>query len=111
MERDPGMPPAPGDQAFAARVERSVRRRLIGQSQAGHAVWSGLGMAGLVGWSVAVPCVLGTMLGIWLDHHHPGRHSWTITLLVIGVALGCANAWHWLSQQSRLIAEQEPPSP
>ena len=29
-------------------------------------------MMGLIGWSVAVPTLLGAALGIWLDKHHPG---------------------------------------
>jgi ATP synthase protein I len=106
MDRNPGLPPAPDDRAFVARINNVVARKLSGQVQAHNPVWSGLGMAGLVGWSVTIPTVLGTMLGVWLDHHHPVRHSWTITLLVLGVALGCANAWHWLTQQSRLIDHQ-----
>jgi ATP synthase protein I len=35
-------------------------------------VWFGLGMMGLIGWSVAVPTLLGAALGIWLDNRYPG---------------------------------------
>jgi ATP synthase protein I len=58
-------------------------------------------MFGLVGWSVAVPTVAGLALGIWLDARFPGRASWTLTFLVVGVALGCLNAWYWVKQESR----------
>ena len=26
--------------------------------------------------------------------------SWTLTLLLIGVAVGCLNAWYWVKQES-----------
>ena len=111
MDPEPRLPPGPAERTFAERIDRTVARTLRGQAQARNPLWSGLGMAGLVGWSVTVPTVLGTMLCVWIDHHHPGRHSWTITLLVVGVALGCVSAGHWLSQQSRAIAQQDRPAP
>jgi len=111
MDPEPRLPPGPAERTFAERIDRTVARTLRGQAQARNPLWSGLGMAGLVGWSITVPTVLGTMLGVWLDHHHPGRHSWTITLLVVGVTLGCVSAGHWLSQQSRAIAQQDRPAP
>jgi predicted F0F1-ATPase subunit len=36
-------------------------------------VWFGLGMMGLIGWSVAVPTLLGAALGLWLDSRHPRK--------------------------------------
>ena len=30
-------------------------------------------MMGLIGWSVAVPTLLGAALGLWLDKNHRGR--------------------------------------
>jgi len=59
-------------------------------------------MFGLVGWSVAVPAVIGTLLGLWLDREFEGRVSWTLTLLLTGVGFGCANAWRWVKQESRI---------
>jgi len=62
-------------------------------------------MAGTVGWSVALPTVLGAGLGIWLDDHHRGAHSWTLALLVAGLVLGCANAGHWVWRQNQSMNE------
>ncbi len=64
-------------------------------------VWSGLGMMGLVGWSVVVPTLLGAALGLWIDGQFPGTHSWTLALLVAGLVLGCLNAWHWVAKEDR----------
>jgi ATP synthase protein I len=66
------------------------RREGGAQAQGARAIHAGrlvrLGMMGLIGWSVAVPTLLGAALGIWLDKHHPGKHSWTLALLVAGLA-------------------------
>lgn len=64
-------------------------------------------MMGLVGWSVALPTLLGSALGLWLDAHHPRGHSWTLALLIAGLTLGCFAAWHWVAKELREIREQE----
>jgi len=51
-------------------------------------VWFGLGMMGLIGWSVVVPTLLGAALGIWLDTHHPGPPQRTQALLTGAGAAG-----------------------
>jgi ATP synthase protein I len=63
--------------------------------------WYGLGMFGLVGWSVAVPILAGIALGVWIDGTWPGEVSWTLTLLLAGAALGAANAWYWVQREGR----------
>ena len=88
-------------------VGEKAARKLKAQRHVTQTVWSGLGMIGMVGWSVAVPTLLGAALGIWLDKHHPWSHSWTLMLLAIGLGLGCVIAWHWVAKESREIREQE----
>lgn len=82
-------------------------RKLKAQRHVTKTVWSGLGMMGLVGWSVSMPTLLGAMLGLWLDKHYPGEHSWTLALLTMGLALGCFNAWHWIVKEDREIHQDE----
>ena len=60
-------------------------------------------MMGLIGWSVAIPTLLGAALGLWLDKHHPGKHSWTLALLVAGLVIGCLNAWRWVAKEDRAM--------
>jgi ATP synthase protein I len=67
----------------------------------------GFSMMGLVGWSVAVPCLIGTALGIWIDAHHVSHYSWTLMLLVLGLLLGCYNAWYWVSRESEEIMKEQ----
>jgi predicted F0F1-ATPase subunit len=77
----PSNPQLPTDQAaFLQQVEAKTARKLRAR-QGDRGVWFGLGMSGLVGWSVAVPRLLGAVLGLWLDRRHPGVHSWTAVLL------------------------------
>ena len=64
-------------------------------------IWFGLGMFGMVGWSVAIPSLLGIGLGVWIDSQLESKYSWTLMLLIIGVALGCFNAWCWISKESQ----------
>jgi ATP synthase protein I len=88
-------------------VSASAARKLRARRDAGRGVWSGLGMMGLVGWSVSIPTLLGAALGLWLDRHYPGRHPWTLALLVAGLAIGCLNAWRWVAQEQKAIGEDD----
>lgn len=51
--------------------------------------------------------LIGAALGIWLDRHVPGQHSWTLALLVAGLTLGCFNAWHWVAKEDRAIRREQ----
>jgi ATP synthase protein I len=68
-------------------------------------VWFGLGTFGMVGWSVAIPTVAGIFAGIWIDLKWPGKTSWTLMLLVIGLLVGCLHAWFWVSRQRKNIGK------
>ena len=91
---------------FAAGIGAKAERKRKAQER-GAGVWFGLGMMGLIGWSVVVPTLLGAALGQWLDKHHPASHSWTLALLVAGLMLGCFNAWHWVAQQDQAMRDDE----
>jgi ATP synthase protein I len=95
----------PRNPAFAREIGAQAARKLKARKST-QGVWFGLGMMGLVGWSVAVPTLLGTALGIWLDNHHPGKHPWTLALLVVGLAAGCLNAWHWVAKEDKAMGDE-----
>ncbi len=90
--------------AFSRRIAAKAARKLEAERVGEPLVWSGLGMFGMVGWSIALPTVLGALLGGWLDRHHARGHSWTLMLLVAGLVIGCATAWHWVSNQNSAAA-------
>ena len=92
--------------AFSRQVGAKAARKLRARNST-QGVWFGLGMMGLIGWSVVVPTLLGAALGIWLDNRHPGNHSWTLTLLIIGLVIGCLNAWHWVDKEDKEMREEQ----
>lgn len=91
---------------FSREVGLKATRKLNARKST-QSVWFGLGMMGLVGWSVVVPTLLGAALGIWLDNRYPGSHSWTLMLLITGLTIGCLNAWHWVAREYREIHNEE----
>jgi ATP synthase protein I len=91
---------------FAGQVGLKAARKLRARNST-QGVWFGLGMMGLVGWSVAIPTLLGAALGIWLDKHHPGKHPWTLALLMAGLVLGCFNAWHWVAKEEKVMRDDQ----
>jgi ATP synthase protein I len=91
---------------FGREVGAQAARKLKARRSASHGVWFGLGMMGLIGWSVVIPTLLGAALGIWLDRHHSGSHSWTLMLLLIGLIIGCLNAWHWVTKEDKAMREE-----
>ena len=93
--------------AFSREVGAKAARKLKARRNPTPGVWFGLGMMGLIGWSVVVPTLLGAALGIWLDNRHPGGHSWTLALLVAGLAIGCFNAWHWVAKEDKAMREEQ----
>ncbi len=92
---------------FAGQIGVKAARKLKARRNPKPGVWFGLGMMGLIGWSVTVPTLLGAALGIWLDKHHPGAHSWTLALLVAGLTIGCLNAWHWVANEEKAMREDD----
>ena len=103
MNDEPERNPGPGSdfsKEIGAQADRKIKARKSTQG-----VWFGLGMMGLVGWSVVVPTLLGAALGIWLDKHYPGKHAWTLALLVVGLAIGCLNAWHWVAREEQAMKD------
>lgn len=92
---------------FRREVRAKAARKLHARRNPTPGIWSGFGMMGLIGWSVVVPTLLGAALGGWLDHRHPGSHSWTLALLVAGLVLGCFNAWRWVANEEKAIQEEQ----
>jgi ATP synthase protein I len=93
---------------FAGEIRAKAARKMKARRHAAQGIGFGLGMMGIIGWSVVVPTLLGIALGLWLDTHHAGVHSWTLMLLVTGLMIGCLTAWHWVAaEDSAMRQEQE----
>lgn len=92
---------------FRQEVGAKVKRKLKAQRSSNQGVWFGLGMMGLIGWSVVVPTLLGAAIGAWLDRNHPGSHSWTLTFMVAGLVLGCWSAWQWVAKEDKAMRDEQ----
>ena len=106
MSDDPKRPP-PAPPNLADQVGAKAARKLKARRRGAPGVWFGLGMMGLIGWSVAVPTLLGAALGLWLDQRDPGGRSWTLALLMAGLTLGCLNAWHWVAREDQAMRDEQ----
>jgi ATP synthase protein I len=81
---------------FVKEVRRQAERARRGQQMS---FWQGLGLIGAVGWMVVLPALVGAFAGRWLDQHFEKGIFWTLSLLVIGLALGCYSAWRHVKGQ------------
>jgi len=63
---------------FSRQIAVKEQRKLKGRRQKGQDVWFGLGMFGLVGWSVTIPTLIGVALGVWIDKTWGSQYSWTL---------------------------------
>ena len=100
--KEPGNGPS-----FAGKIGAQAARKLKARRNPAQGVWLGLGMMGLIGWSVAVPTLLGAAVGLWLDGRYPGGRSWTLALLAAGLAIGCLNAWHWVAKEAAAMRHEQ----
>jgi ATP synthase protein I len=92
---------------LSREVRDKARRKLKAQKEEHRSVWSGLGMFGLIGWSIVVPTLVGAALGAWLDRKYPQSFSWTLSLLLLGLILGCLLAWQWVEKERQDINQDE----
>lgn len=83
---------------FPEKIKTKAERKLKAQQEKKSVIF-GLGMFGMVGWAVTIPTLICLAIGIYLDKYIPSSYSWTITFLVLGVGLGCFNAWYWIQKE------------
>ncbi len=99
-ERDEEHGRTSGDDNRLGRiVGDKATRRIRARSNKKTSVWFGLGMYGVIGWSIAVPTLVGIAVGLALDALIPASFSWALTLLFAGLILGLHSAWRWISQE------------
>ena len=87
---------------LSEQVAKKERRKMRARRDQDRSIWYGLGMFGLVGWSIAIPTLIGIAVGIWLDRMW--RHDFSCTLmgLFAGLVVGCLIAWYWVKRESLL---------
>ncbi len=107
MNRKESAKPLEEKGTLASEIKAKAARKLKARRNSAKGVWFGLGMMGLIGWSVVIPTLLGALIGLWLDKRGQGNHVWTLTLLVAGLVIGCLNAWHWVVKEDKEMLESK----
>jgi len=79
-------------------IRRRAQRMEESRNAPKYSPLSGLGVFGVVGWSVAIPTVAGAFLGMWLNRVAPQDFSWPIALILGGVVIGALVAWSWIDK-------------
>ncbi len=79
---------------FSKNVEESAKEVKEAEKQKGR-LWHYASVIGIAGWLFAIPVVAGAYLGRYLDKKLEVSISWTITLIIIGMAIGAYNVWYF----------------
>ncbi len=85
---------------FKEKIENESLKKIKARKE-GDQILFGLGAFGIVGWSIAVPTLALTFLGLYLDRISTTAISWTITMMLLGLGIGCLNAWYWIKEKSK----------
>lgn len=87
------------EEELLKQIEKESLKKIKAQDE-GDEIMFGLGVFGIIGWSVSLPTVMGIALGVFLDKRFTQGFSWTITLLFAGIVLGSFNAWKWIKEKT-----------
>ncbi|MCD6390048.1 MAG: AtpZ/AtpI family protein [Desulfobulbaceae bacterium] len=82
-------------------IDDKVKQRQKAQREKQQTIFFGFGTFGMVGWSVAIPTLLATLVGRWLDTLRPWPFSWTLTGLFTGLMAGIFIAAKWVKSKGR----------
>ena len=85
---------------LSQQVAKKEQRKLKARRDQGRSIWYGLGMFGLVGWSIAIPTLIGIAVGMWIDRTWQHKSSSTLMGLFAGLVVGCLIAWYWVKRES-----------
>lgn len=87
------------EEELLKKIEKDSSKKIKSQEE-GSEIMFGLGLFGIIGWSISIPTLIGIALGIYLDKKFTQGFSWTITLLFAGIVFGSFNAWHWIKEKT-----------
>jgi len=101
----------PEDRDSVEAIRRRAERMAHHRAHPGDSPLQGLSAFGVVGWSVALPAVLGALAGLWLNRVAPQSFSWPLALMLGGMVLGGVVAWDWVAREERRLRRQQPDPP
>ena len=86
-------------EVFAREVRRRREQHDKHVRDGDSSFWQSVGMMGTIGWSVAVPTVLGVLLGRWLDGRLDSAHVFMVFFMLVGLVTGCVTAWRMVAEK------------
>ena len=92
---------------FSKEIGEKAQRKLKALHKDKQSVWFGLGVMGIIGWTIVAPTLSGAALGVWLDKNYPETFSWTLTGLILGLLTGCLIAWRWVDKEHKEINQDD----
>jgi len=84
---------------LAQAAQSAARREAEGRADPEPSLGARLGQAGVLGWTIIVPTLVGLFLGRWLDQTFKTGVFFSAPLLMLGAAIGFWSAWRWMHRQ------------
>ncbi|MEQ8235541.1 MAG: AtpZ/AtpI family protein [Syntrophomonadaceae bacterium] len=86
---------------YRQSISTKATRKIKAKSDGDDTIWFGLGMMGIIGWSIVIPTLLGVAIGSWIDRNYHSGYSWTLMMLILGLIVGSLNAWYWVMKETK----------
>ena len=96
----------PEKTSFSRQVDAKAALKLRTLRHPPRSVWLGFGVSGVIGWTVAVPTLVGAMLGLFLVLRYGEGRPWTLMLLIAGLCIGCFQAWNWVEREDKAMHDE-----
>lgn len=84
---------------FSRDIERSAKELMKARKEK-RSFWHYASLVGAGGWLFVIPVVGGAYLGRYLDKKMGSGIILTAALIVIGIAIGVYNIWHFYFRKS-----------
>jgi len=81
------------DKSLIEPVRRQRRRREYWERHGERSLAHNLAMIGALGWLIVTPTLIGLFVGRWIDRGNESGVFWTVSLLFLGLCIGCWLAW------------------
>ncbi len=87
------MAKVPEEEKFLENIQK--KSKFLKRFRGKGILWQSIAAVGVIGWMIAIPTVAGTFLGKYIDSIFTGYEgiSWTITFMLIGLAIGIYSVW------------------
>jgi len=86
------------DEDAIKQVRKKAEQMQKTRRRGAYSPLHGFSAFGVIGWSVAIPTVLGVIIGKWLNSGAPQPFSWVLALMLGGLLIGIIVAWEWIAK-------------